>query len=147
VLAVNEVFYSLAHRKIETDGVLETAKELGVTIIAHTPLTGGLLTGKYHKNPALMKSLGSLRRLEIKNTGNLEKSRPLINALEEIAGNHNATPAQVALNWLIHFHGESVVAIPGATKVSQVESNAGAMKLSLSEDEMTHLDALSRVFA
>ena len=152
-LAANEVGYSLAYRGIETNGILETAGELGITLIAHSPLMGGLLTGKYHQNPALIRNTASLRRFTLNIgrftlnfNGSLEKSRPLIQALEEIATSHQATPAQVALNWLINFHGESVVAIPGATKVSQVKSSADAMRLCLSGDDMVRLDELSRCF-
>ena len=74
----------------------------------------------------------------------LERSRPLVNALEEVARAHAATPAQVALNWLIDSRGGIVVAIPGATSVGQAEENAGAMKLRLSEAEMERLGTLSR---
>jgi len=54
-LATNQVRYSLLDRKIETDGILETARQLGVTITAYTPLASGLLTGKYHRSPELLK--------------------------------------------------------------------------------------------
>jgi aryl-alcohol dehydrogenase-like predicted oxidoreductase len=76
----------------------------------------------------------------------IERSRPLILALEEIASKHDATPAQIALNWLIHFQGEAVVAIPGASKVKQAEENAGVMNFRLTPEEMTKLDELSRMF-
>jgi aryl-alcohol dehydrogenase-like predicted oxidoreductase len=141
-LAVNQVRYSLLHREIETNGVLETAKELGVTIIAYTPLALGLLTGKYHKNPGLLNRQPLWRRWRMPR--NLEATRPLMNAMEEIAARYSATPAQVALNWLIHFQGETVVAIPGATKIHQADESAGAMRFRLSEDEMGRLDELAR---
>ncbi len=64
---------------------------------------------------------------------NIERCRPLINAMEEIAAKDEATIAQVALNWLINFNGEIVVTIPAATKVQQAEENAGAMKFQLSD--------------
>jgi len=140
-LAVNQVRYSLLHRSIETDGVLETARELGVTIIAYTPLERGLLSGKYHKNPELLNRIPGWRKAIIGR--DLERSRPLINAMDEMATKYQATIAQVALNWLINFHGEIVVTIPGATKVIQADENAGAMKYRLSDDEMAHLDDLS----
>lgn len=143
-LAANQVRYSLLHREIETNGILETAKELGVTIIAYTPLASGLLTGKYHKNPDLLSRRPLPRRWMIGR--DLETSRPLIQAMEEIAPKYNATPAQVALNWLIHFQGETVVTIPGATQVRQAEESAGAMQFRLSGDEMACLDELSRAF-
>ena len=143
-LAVNQVQYSLLHREIETDGTLETAKELGVTIIAYSPLAVGLLSGKYHKNPDLLKSKQFFYRNRIQR--DLESSAPLIAGLEKIAENHNATPAQVALNWLVNFNGETVVAIPGAKKAHQSAESAGALHFKLSQDEMTQLDELSRSF-
>jgi aryl-alcohol dehydrogenase-like predicted oxidoreductase len=74
----------------------------------------------------------------------LEPSRPLIAAMDEIAAKYSATVAQVALNWLITFSGDTVVTIPGATKIHQAEQNAGAMKFKLSADELALLDELSR---
>ena len=140
-LAVNQVRYSLLSRGIETNGVLETAKELGVTIIAYTPLERGLLSGKYHKNPELLSRMSGWRKAMMK--GDLERCRVLIKVMDEIATMSGATIAQVALNWLINYNGEIVVTIPGATKVLQAEENAGAMKFRLSVDEMTQLDDLS----
>jgi aryl-alcohol dehydrogenase-like predicted oxidoreductase len=141
-LAVNQMQYSLLHRNIETDGVLETAKELGITITAYTPVARGLLTGKYHKDPALLKRMSGWRKSSIQR--NLERTRPLINLMGEIAARYNATIAQVALNWVINFKGETVVTIPGATKVSQAEEAAGAMNFRLTADEMSRLDEASR---
>lgn len=143
-LAVNQVHYNLLHRDIETDGTLETARELGVTIIAYSPLALGLLSGKYHKNPERLNDKPFYSRGRIKR--DLESSAPLIAALEEIGEGYHATPAQVALNWLVNFNGETVVAIPGAKKANQAEDSAGAMQLNLSTDEMGQLDELSRSF-
>ena len=111
-LAVNQMRYSLLSREIETNGVLETARELGVTITAYTPLARGLLSGKYHKDPGLLEKVPGWRRAGMQR--NIERTRPLINAMEEIAGKYDATIAQVALNWVINFNGEIVVTIPGA---------------------------------
>ena len=143
-LAVNQVQYSLLHRKVETNGVLAAAKELGVTITAWSPLASGLLTGKFHKDPEILNQTLFGRRMQLRRE--IERSRPLVQALEEIANEHDATPAQIALNWLIHFQGEAVVAIPGASKVKQVEENAGVMNFRLTHEEMTKLDELSRMF-
>jgi aryl-alcohol dehydrogenase-like predicted oxidoreductase len=140
-LAVNQVQYSLLDRSIERNGVLDTARELGITIIAYTPLASGLLTGKYHKNPELLQKKSWFWRARLKN--GVEKSRVLVTALEEIGARYNATPAQVALNWVINSHGDTVVTIPGATKVHQAEESAGAMKFRLSDDEMARLNELS----
>jgi len=68
----------------------------------------------------------------------------LIAALDEIAANYHVTPAQVALNWLIYFQGEMVVAIPGASKVNQAEEAAGAMMFKLTDAEMSQLAEVSR---
>jgi aryl-alcohol dehydrogenase-like predicted oxidoreductase len=73
----------------------------------------------------------------------LARSRPVIEALREIAARHGATPAQAALNWLLHFNGETVVAIPGATKVGQARDNAAAMAFKLTKDELDHMDRVS----
>jgi aryl-alcohol dehydrogenase-like predicted oxidoreductase len=141
-LAVNQMRYSLLHREIETNGILETAKELGVTIIAYTPVARGLLTGKYHKDPALLERMSGWHKASMGR--NLERTRPLINVMDEIAAKYKATIAQVALNWVINFNGEIVVTIPGATKVRQAEESAGAMKFRLTDDEMAKLDEVSR---
>jgi aryl-alcohol dehydrogenase-like predicted oxidoreductase len=143
-LAVNQMRYSLLDRRIETSGVLAAAKELGVTIIAYTPLALGLLSGKYHQDPALLQRQPALRRMRLRDR--IERTRPLIAALEEIAPRYDATPAQVALNWVINFQGETVVTIPAATKVSQARDNAGAMRFRLSADDLARLDELTREY-
>ena len=140
-LAVNQMHYSMLERGIESNGVLDTAKALGVTIIAYTPLGSGLLTGKYHKNPELLEQKPFPQRMRLRR--DLERTRPLIEAMDEIAAAHNATIAQVALNWVVNFHGDTIVTIPGATKVEQVRDNAGALHFKLTEDEMARLDELS----
>jgi len=141
-LAVNQVRYSLLDRAIEFNGTLETAKELGVTIISYTPLESGLLTGKYHKNPELLAKKSPFYRSLLKR--GIERSRKLIRALETVGGRYNATPAQVALNWIIYSQGDIVVTIPGVTNPRQAEDNAGAMKFKLSGDEIALLDDVSR---
>ena len=143
-LAVNQVQYSLLNRKIETNGVLDAARETGITIVAWSPLASGLLSGKFHKNPELLDQTPYFRRLMLRRR--LERSLPTVNLLEEIAARYEVTPGQVALNWLINFQGETVVAIPGASKVQQAEENAGAMKFRLSDEELTRLDKLTRDF-
>ncbi len=141
-LAVNQVRYSLLDREIETNGILETARELGVTIVAYTPLARGLLTGKYHKNPELLEKRSGWATASIRR--NLERSRPLVASMEEMAGKYGATVGQVALNWLIHFHGDLVVTIPGATNPRQAAESAGALKFKLNADELARLDEISR---
>jgi len=146
-LASNQVKYSLLDRRIESNGVLAAAKELGVTVIAYSPLEQGLLSGKFHHDPTLIRQApGPRRYMPAFRASGLAKSRPLIDELEKIAKAHGATPSQVALSWLITFHGDAVVAIPGATKVRHVEENVGAMRLMLSQAELARIDELSRPF-
>jgi aryl-alcohol dehydrogenase-like predicted oxidoreductase len=76
----------------------------------------------------------------------LEPTRPLVEALEEIGQKYDATPGQVALNWVIYNQGESVVTIPGATKAKHAQESAGAMTFKLTDDELARLDELSKEF-
>ncbi len=140
-LAVNQVRYSLLDRSIETNGILDTARELGVTIIAYTPLASGLLSGKYHRDPALLERQPFFRKGLMRRQ--LEASRPVVDVLAEIGAKYQATPAQVALNWVINARGTAVVTIPGATKVRQAQESAAAMKFQLSADEIARLDEVS----
>jgi len=143
-LAVNQVEFSLLNRKIETNGILEAAKDLGVAIVAWGPLASGILSAKFHRDPMVMENTPSMRGRRL--ARRLETSLPVIEVLEEIAPTYNATPAQVALNWLINYHGENVLAIPGASKVSQAQQSAGAMTFRLSGDEMAKLDKITLGF-
>jgi aryl-alcohol dehydrogenase-like predicted oxidoreductase len=145
-LASNQVQYSLLQRKIETNGVLDTAKELGITVIAYSPLAQGLVTGKFHDNPEMLKNIGFRKYSPMFRVKGLEKSRPVTDLVKKLAMKYEMTPSQVALNWLIHFHGDVVVAIPGATKTRHAEENTGAMKFRLSEEDMNLLDEVSARF-
>jgi aryl-alcohol dehydrogenase-like predicted oxidoreductase len=146
-LVSNQVRYSLLHRRIETNGVLAAARELGITIIAYSPLGQGVLSGKFHRDPALIRTRSGPRKWlgDFRRRG-LERSRPLVAALEEIAAAYGATPSQVALNWLVNAHGETVVVIPGATSAAQAEENGRCLGFALTEAEARRLDDLSRQF-
>jgi aryl-alcohol dehydrogenase-like predicted oxidoreductase len=141
-LASNQVEFNLINRDIEKNGVLDVAKELNITIIAYVPLAQGLLTGKFHKNPELVNKLPLMRKRMLRQK--LEKSRPLIKMLEDIAGSYNCTASEVALSWVINYLGETIVAIPGASKTEHALQNVRALRLKLTKDEMTKLDEVSR---
>jgi aryl-alcohol dehydrogenase-like predicted oxidoreductase len=145
-LVSNQVRYNLLDRKIETNGIMDTAKELGITIIAYSPLAQGLITGKFHDNPELVRNTGYRQYTGPFRKNNLEKSRPLIDLIKSFAGKSGATTSQVALSWLINFHGDTVVAIPGATSALQAKQNSEAMKLSLSAEDMEQLNEASGMF-
>jgi len=146
-LASNQVQYSLLDRRIESNGIMAAAKELGITIIAYSPLAQGVLTGRFHADPAQVKALRPPRRWRgVFKAKGLAASRPLVDELRRLGEAHGASAAQVALHWLVTFHGDTVVAIPGATKPGHVTDHVGAMQLELTADEKAKLDELSRAY-
>jgi aryl-alcohol dehydrogenase-like predicted oxidoreductase len=140
-LASNQVPYSLLTRQIETNGIRDMARQLGVTILAYSPLAQGLLTGKYTAN-GTVKPTGA-RRIDPRfSQEGLQKIEPVISILKKIGDNYGRTPAQVALNWLI-AQG-NIVAIAGAKNASQVQQNAGALGWRISDEEITQLEQVTR---
>ncbi len=138
-LAVNQVQYSLLFRKVETEGIISTAKELGVTILAYSPLAQGLLTGKYTSE---IQPDGARKADSRFKAAGLAKIRPVLELLGEIGPKYQKTPAQVALNWLMAQN--NVIPIPGAKNASQVRQNAGALGWSLSTEDVSQLEKISR---
>jgi aryl-alcohol dehydrogenase-like predicted oxidoreductase len=131
-LASNQVQYSLLSRDVEKNGTLARCKELGIRLIAYSPLEKGLLSGKYSSENPPPGVRGS-QYAEL-----LRKLAPVIKLLLEIGQNHNGkTPSQVSLNWLIC---KGALPIPGAKNVKQAEENAGGAGWRLTEDEVAKLD-------
>lgn len=145
VLASNQVRISLLDREIERNGILQAARELNVTLIAHSPLRAGILTGRFHDDPTAFRQTHWLRRFMLFGQArDVERSRALVNELGNIAKSYGVSRAQIALNWLIHFYGDTVVAIPGASKAAHAEQSAGAQTFQLTDGELRRLDQLSR---
>jgi aryl-alcohol dehydrogenase-like predicted oxidoreductase len=143
-LASNQVRFNLLDRRIEANGVLVSARRLGVTIIAWSPLAQGLLTGRFHDDPALAARLAPGRRfLNGITPARLAATAPLIATLEQVAAAHGISVAQAALAWTVRFHGGAVVAIPGASKPRQASEAAEAMRVKLSPKELAAIDAAS----
>jgi aryl-alcohol dehydrogenase-like predicted oxidoreductase len=135
-LASNQVEYSLLKRDPERTGLLELCQELGVTLIAYSPLAKGLLTGKYTPENPPVGTRGRLFRPDY-----LARIQPMIGLLREIgAGHQGKNPNQVALNWLIC---KGALPIPGAKNARQAQENAGALGWRLTTDEVAALDAAS----
>jgi aryl-alcohol dehydrogenase-like predicted oxidoreductase len=143
-LVSNQVKYNLLDRRIEQNGILDTAKELGVAIIAYSPLEQGILSGKFHKNPSLVKSIKGPRKwtAAFRELG-LQKSKPLIETLDHLAQQYGVSPTQIALNWLINTHGENVFAIPGASKKHHAEENVKALQFTLTVEEIEMVSNVS----
>ncbi len=143
-LASNQVQYSLLHRKIESSGLLNTALELGITIIAWSPLASGLLTGKFHRDPEVLARIPAVRRRQL--ARQIEKSRKVIDTLEKISERHQAEPGQIALSWVIQGKGDRVVAIPGASRVNHARESVEAMQIKLDPAEIDDLNKVSQRF-
>jgi aryl-alcohol dehydrogenase-like predicted oxidoreductase len=135
----NQVSYSLA---VPGPGreLLAWAQENDRVVIAYSPLAQGLLSGRYDgtNTPRGVRATNPLFLPD-----NVERARDLLDALRDVAAAHDATPAQVALAWLISRR--NVVVIPGASSVAQLEANAAAADLVLSDEEAARLqDAADR---
>ena len=130
----NQVQFNLLNRGPERD-LVPWATDNGRVVIAYSPLAQGLLSGKYQE-----KSPRNFRRLRPEfSTARRARLQPLVEALAEIAARHQATAAQVALAWLIRK--PNVVVIPGASSVRQLDENAGAADLDLTDDEDARLSS------
>jgi aryl-alcohol dehydrogenase-like predicted oxidoreductase len=138
-LASNQVHYSLLSRAVEKNGTLARCKELGIRLIAYSPIEKGLLAGKYSaENPPP----GSRSR---NYAGLLPKLPALLKLMTEIGQDHGGkTHAQIALNWVIC---KGALPIPGAKNATQAQENAGALGWRLTDEEMARLDATSESIA
>ena len=138
-LASNQVEYSLLDREPERSGLLQACRDLGVTLIAYSPLGMGLLTGKY--GPGRPPPLTRRRRA----AGLLHHLNPLLDVLRQVGQAHGGkTPAQVALTWTM---AKGTLPIPGAKNELQALENAGAVGWSLTPDQVARLDAASDAIA
>ncbi len=133
-LASNQIEYSLLHRQPEVNGILDACRELGITLIAYSPLAGGALTGKYS---ATQKAGGLRRFLPNFSKKAMEAVQPVVNLLRQIGERYSKTPSQVALRWLIE--NPIVLPIPGAKNSKQAIENAGALSFALTPEEVEAL--------
>lgn len=139
-LATNQVEYSLLERKPETSGLVKVCRDLGVSLIAYSPIAKGMLTGKYTPDNIPPGVRGRMYKREY-----LIKIQPLIGLLNEIGQAHGdvhgaKTPVQVSLNWLMC---KGAVPIPGAKNLRQAQENLGAVGWRLTEEEVQRLDEMS----
>jgi aryl-alcohol dehydrogenase-like predicted oxidoreductase len=137
----NQVRYNLVARSPERD-LIPFAESGGHIVIAYSPLAQGLLSGRYHRDHRPTNRVRASSPLFLPD--NLERAGPLIGALRDVADAHDASPAQIALAWVIR--SPAVVAIPGASSVEQLESNAAAAEIELTENEHQALQAASDRF-
>jgi aryl-alcohol dehydrogenase-like predicted oxidoreductase len=137
----NQVRFSLVDRRPLAD-LVPWAAAHDRLVIAYSPLGQGLLSARYDASNAPHKGVRAMNPLFL--SENLERAQNLLDTLRDVAKNHDATPAQVALAWVIRR--PNVIAIPGASSVEQLERNAAAADLDLSEDEDRRLTDEAEAF-
>ena len=132
----NQVQYSLVNRDPERD-LLPYAEAQDRVILAYSPLAQGLLSGRYDANHRPANRVRGANPLFLPE--NLDRAAGLIATLREVADAHSASPAQIALAWVIR--SPAVTAIPGASSVEQLESNVAAAEIDLTDEEHAALRA------
>ena len=129
--------YSMWFREHEKDGVIDTLEELGIGFVPFSPLGKATLTGRFNKDTKFDKAdfRSTIPRFAPENW---EKNVKLIEYVNELAKTKNATPAQIALSWLL-YQKDFIVPIPGTKKVSRIEENIGAEKVKFTSDELKEI--------
>jgi aryl-alcohol dehydrogenase-like predicted oxidoreductase len=128
--------YSLWTRDVEQE-ILPTLAELGIALVAYSPLGRGFLSGRFSTPEELDE--GDFRRYGPRFTGaNLAQNLKLAEAVKELAGERGITPGQLALAWVLHG-GDHVVPIPGTKRVSYLEENLAAADVELSDEEVQRI--------
>lgn len=129
--------WSLWSRDVEAE-ILPLCRELGIGVVAYSPLGRGFLTGAVRS----VEDLGERdfrRELPRFDADNLARNRALVARVEELAAERGATPAQLALAWLL-ARGPDVVPIPGTTRAARVEENAAAAEVELTDEDLARLE-------
>ncbi|KAL1599787.1 hypothetical protein SLS60_007591 [Paraconiothyrium brasiliense] len=141
-----EVEFSLWSTDILENGVAKTCGELGIPIVAYSPLGRGFLTGQFRKYEDIPEN-SMLRHMPRFQPDVFDENIKLLHEVEKIAKEKGATPGQIALGWVIAHNGKDglgeILPIPGATTDSRVKENAAPVKLS-DEDLTTISDILKK---
>jgi aryl-alcohol dehydrogenase-like predicted oxidoreductase len=129
--------YSLWSREPEAD-IFPTIRELGIGFVPYSPLGRGFLTGRFTSNEDLPD--GDFRKISPRfSDENFEINRALVRAVEDMAIAKKATPAQIALAWVLS-QGDDIVPIPGTKRIAYLEDNIGALDVSLSAADLATLN-------
>jgi aryl-alcohol dehydrogenase-like predicted oxidoreductase len=131
--------YSLWWRAPETNGILQACDELGIGFVPYSPLGKGFLTGAMGKGTKLPDNdfRNSVPRFSPQA---MEKNQAFVDLLKRVAATQSATPAQIALAWLL-AQRSYIVPIPGTTKLHRLEENLGAVQLKLGQSELKEIGA------
>lgn len=137
--------YSLWTRGPETNGILQACEELGIGLVAYSPLGKGFLTGAMSKETTIGEN--DFRKILPRFTPEaMEKNQALIDLLKQIADEKKATPAQIALAWLL-AQKPWIVPIPGTTKLHRLEENLAAADVELTADDLAEIQGAAAEIA
>nr|BFD88156.1 aldo/keto reductase [Streptomyces sp. Xyl84] len=139
-VAAVQTEYSLWSRR-PAEPLLPVLRELGIGLVAYSPLGRGFLTGAIRSTAELAADDFRLSTPRFAD-GNFERNLAIVDEVEAVAADAGATPAQVALAWLL-AQGDDVVPIPGTKRVARVKENAAADAVVLTADQLARLDALT----
>jgi len=135
-----QVEYSLWTQDIEHNGILSTCRELGIAIVAYSPLGRGFLTGQI-KNTEELKD-DDFRKNNPRFQGeNFQKNLELVKAVEDLAHKKGVKASQIALAWVL-AEGEDIIPIPGTRRISYLDENIAAVSVKLSKEEVQHLGSI-----
>ncbi|KIY62577.1 Aldo keto reductase [Cylindrobasidium torrendii FP15055 ss-10] len=136
-ISAYQVEYSPLYLGIEKDGTLDVCRELGITVVAYSPLARGLITGQY-KSPDDFEDSDYRRIIPIASYSkeNFPTVLGLVKVLEDIAAKYEATAAQVTLAWIL-AQGDNFVVIPGTKKVKYLHENTGGLRVQLTTEDVT----------
>jgi aryl-alcohol dehydrogenase-like predicted oxidoreductase len=138
-IAALQTEYSLWSRDPETNGVLSTCRELGISFVAYSPLGRGFLTGQIKKPQDL--AADDWRRMNPRFQGdNFQKNLDLVARIEQIAREKHVQPSQLALAWIL-AQGRDIIPIPGTKRMKYLEENAAAARITLTPDDLERIDA------
>jgi aryl-alcohol dehydrogenase-like predicted oxidoreductase len=142
-LAAVQSEYSLWTRDVEQNGVLAACEELGIGFVPWSPLGAGFLTGKIDASTPIAAT--DFRAASPRFTPEARQHNlALVDLVRKVADRKQATPAQIALAWLL-AQRPWIVPIPGTTKLHRLEENLGAVNLQLSSEDLRELEGLSRI--
>jgi len=136
-IATVEIEYSFMATEAKTNGVLDTAKELGIAIVAYSPLGRGVLSGKWTKKEDVPQWLR--QRFPRYSDENFETNMKFVHFLNEMAKRKGVTAAQIAIKW-VTLVDDHIIPIPGAVALDRVKENMGAADVDLTKEEVDEIN-------
>ncbi len=135
--------YSLLTRDVEGE-ILNTVRELGISLVPYSPLARGLVTATLTDKNELAAD-DFRRTLPRLNDTHWENNQKLVEEFADFANSKNATPAQLALAWVL-AQGEDLIPIPGTKKRKYLEENAAAVDIELTQNDLSQIDAIAKKY-